>query len=241
VHRYAEVAIPHLQSLVGRNEKVLKYLAARLVKDVRQGRSLLVFGSGHSSMFPMELYHRAGGASFVIPVVADYLMPSAGPSVVRVLERTAGVASPILARVEPRPGEMLWLASQSGINAAVVDLALEAKRRGLFTAAFTSVAHSRAVKSRHPSGQRLFEVCDRTVDLGGVAGDAAVPLGESLNAGPLSTLGTVLLAHSILVSACSRLEAQGVRCVYTSVNTPAGEARNQGIEKRARRRDWLLR
>jgi uncharacterized phosphosugar-binding protein len=241
IRGYASVAIPHLQGLVERNDKVMKYLVGRLAKDVKEGKSLLVFGSGHSVMFPMELYHRAGGASFVIPIFADYLMPTAGPSVVRVLERTPGVATPILQRAEPRPGEMLWLASQSGINSAAVDLAIVARKMGMTTVAFTSIAHSKAVKSRHPSNKRLFEVCDRTVDLGGVPGDASVALSDKLSAGPLSTLGSVFLGHSILVAACARLEADGVRCVYTSVNTPEGEARNQLIEKRARKRDPLLR
>lgn len=241
VGTYASSALPHLEASVERNRPVMERIAARIVEDVGQGRSLLVFGSGHSSLFPMELYHRAGGASFVIPIVADYLLPTAGPPVVRLFERTPGAATAILNRAEPRPGEMLWLCSQSGINGTVVDLALEAKKRGMFTVAFTSRAHSAAVPSRHPSGSRLFEVCDETVDLGGVVGDACVEVAPGVKAGPLSSLGAIVLAHSILVSSMAELEARGVRCVYTSVNTPEGEARNRDIEREAARRDPLLR
>jgi uncharacterized phosphosugar-binding protein len=241
VESYSEIAIPHLRKLITHNQKTMDGLAGRLVKDVRAGKSLLVFGSGHSAIFPLELYHRAGGASFVIPVVADYLLPTAGPPVVRILERTAGAATAILNRCEPRQGEMLWLASNSGINAAVVDLALEAKRRGLYTVAFTSVPHSSAVASRHSSGKRLFEVCDETVDLGGVVGDAAIEVAPETTAGPLSTLSTVMLGHSILVAAIANLEELGVPCVYTSVNTPIGESRNRRLEEIAKERDFLLR
>jgi uncharacterized phosphosugar-binding protein len=240
VYSYGEVAIPHLEDALKRNEKVMERVSSRLVSDVKAGRSLLVFGSGHSALFPLELYHRAGGASFVIPVVADYLMPQAGPPVVRVLERTAGVANAVLARAKPKKGEMIWINSQSGINGAVVDLAMDAKKMGLFTVAFTSVVHSSAVKSRHPSGKRLFEVCDEVVDFGGKVGDASVPVSDGVFAGPLSTLTSVLLGNSILVSTMSRLERQGVRCVYTSVNTPEGEKRNRLLEKKACRRDILL-
>ncbi|MCM2279359.1 MAG: sugar isomerase domain-containing protein [Oligoflexia bacterium] len=240
VKSYAAAAIPHLSDAIERNSAVMERLASRLVADVKAGRSLLVFGSGHSAIFPLELYHRAGGASFVIPIVADYLMPQAGPPVVRVLERTPGVANMLLARARPMAGEMLWLSSQSGINAAVVDLALEAKKQGLVPVAFTSVAHSSAVKSRHPSGRRLFEVCDEVVDFGGRVGDAVVSVSRDVVAGPLSTLTSVLLGHSIVVAASGRLEAQGIRCVYTSVNTPEGEARNRSLEERARERDVLL-
>jgi len=241
VTKYAAVALPHLEKTVERNKAVMERLATRLVTDVREGKSLLVFGSGHSSIFPMELYHRAGGASFVIPLFASYLLPTAGPPVVRMFERTPGAATAILNRVRPKAGEMLWLASQSGINGAGVDLAIEAKKRGLFTVAFTSVAHSSAVSSRHPSGKRLFEVCDETVDLGGFTGDAAVPLTETVSAGPLSTLGTVMLGHSIILAAVEQLEQGGHHCVYTSVNTPEGERRNKALEETASERDVLLR
>jgi uncharacterized phosphosugar-binding protein len=136
---------------------------------------------------------------------------------------------------------MLWLSSNSGINAAVVDLALEAKKKGMRTVAFTSLPHSQSVASRHPSGKRLFEVCDETIDIGGVRGDASISIASGVAAGPLSTLSTVMLGHSILVAAIAGLEAKGIPCVYTSVNTPEGEARNVELERIAQKRDPLLR
>lgn len=241
VDAYGAIALDHLRQSLARNQAAMERVTQALVADVQAGKSLFVFGSGHSSIFPMELYHRAGGASFVIPLFAEYLLPTAGPPIVRVMERTPGLASTILARGEPRAGEMLWLSSQSGINSAAIDMALDARVRGMRTVAFTSVVHSRAVQSRHPSGQRLFEVCDETIDLGGFVGDAAVGISRELSAGPLSTLGSVFLGHSILVAACGRLEQAGQACVYTSVNTPAGELKNRALEERAKVRDPLLR
>lgn len=238
---YAQAAIPHLQTLVEKNSATLERVATQLVDDVSAGKFLYVFGSGHSSIFPMEMYHRAGGASFVIPLFADFLLPTAGPPVVRVLERTPAIANVLLARAEPREGEMLWLCSQSGINAAIIDLALDAKKRGMRTVAFTSKAHSSAVQSRHASGKRLFEVCDETVDLGGFVGDAALEIHDGVKAGPVSSLSAILLGHSIVVSAAARLEKAGHRCIYTSVNTPEGESRNKGLEAVAAKRDPLLR
>lgn len=241
IHSYSEVATSHLTRSVERNEKVMEELASLVVRDVKAGKSLFAFGSGHAAIFTMELYHRAGGCSFLIPVFADYLLPTAGPPVVRVLERTAAAANMMLARAQPKAGEMIWIASQSGINTAVVDFALEAKKMGLFTVAFTSVEHSSQVASRHSSGKRLYEVCDRTVDLGGFRGDACLELAPEVRGGPLSSLTSILLGHSILTTACARLEAEGIRCTYTSVNTPEGEARNKAIEKDAMIRDPLLR
>lgn len=241
LYAYGSAAIKQLSDLIDQNLSVLEGLRKKLVADVLAGKSLFVFGSGHSGLFPLELYHRAGGASFLIPLVADYLLPTAGPPVIRVLERTPGTANILLARAQVKPGEMIWISSQSGINGAVVDFALEAKKQGLYTVAFTSVAHSSAVKSRHPTGKRLFEVCDAVVDLKGFTGDAAVEIAPDVKAGPLSLLSGVFLGHSLLVSVCADLEKQGHRCTYTSVNTPEGEARNKEIEAKAALRDPLLR
>ncbi|MBY0470621.1 sugar isomerase domain-containing protein [bacterium] len=238
---YSNAALPQLKQAFNTNLAAMERIESRLVKTVKAGGSLLIFGSGHSSLFPLEFYHRAGGPSFVIPLVADFLMPTAGPPVARILERTPGLATVVLRRAEPKKGEMLWLSSQSGVNAGVIDVAIEAKKLGLHTVAFTSLRHSKSVPSRHPSKKKLFEVCDETMDLGGMVGDAAVPVGRGVSAGPLSTLTGIFLGHSILVSACATLEKKGVRCVYTSVNTPEGEKRNRKIEQVAALRDPLLR
>lgn len=241
VKSYSETAIPHLSRIVEKNAAKMEKLVERLVADVKAGKSLFAFGSGHAAIFTMELYHRAGGCSFLVPIFADYLLPTAGPPVVRVLERTSAAANMMLARAQTKPGEMIWISSQSGINAAVVDFALEAKKLGLYTVAFTSIEHSSQVASRHTSGKRLYEVCDETIDTGGFRGDACLEIADGVRAGPLSSLGSILLGHSILTAACSKLEEAGVNCTYTSVNTPEGESRNKAIEAKAMERDPLLR
>lgn len=240
---YAEESIKHLQTLKAKNVEMLSKVTDALETSVKAGSSLFIFGSGHSSLFPLEMYHRAGGASYVIPLVAEYLTPMAGPPVVRAFERTPGVANILLAQHEPKPGEMVWIASQSGINGAVVDFAIEAKKRGLVTVSFSSHPHSSQVESRHPSKKRLYEICDYSIDLGGVRGDAIVPIknGDVLKAGPVSLLSMVYLGYTIIVECNKRLENMGVRCTYTSVNTPEGEALNKSLEAIASKRDHRLR
>src|SRR5690242_4128994 len=112
LRQYSKIAIPHLQEILDKNLPVLENISNRIVEDVKSKKSLFVFGSGHSALLPLEIYHRAGGPSFVIPLLADYLLPTAGPPVVRLLERTQGSALFLLNRAQPNPGEMLWIASQ---------------------------------------------------------------------------------------------------------------------------------
>ncbi len=238
---YVKTSLQHLENQWGQNQPVAEKITSLLVENVKKGGTLWVAGSGHSGLFALEMYHRAGGASFVVPVVADFLMPNAGPPVVRILERTSGIAQTMLNRAAPRKGEMIWIASQSGINSVSVELALKAKEMGLFVVGFTSRVHSQAVESRHPSKKRLFELCDEVMDFGGYVGDASVEISDGVKAGPLSNLTAVFMGHSILTEACRQLENSGTRCIYTSVNTPEGERRNVELERIAAERDPLLR
>jgi len=240
---YADSALSHLSRQLEQNRRTLSTIRDRLVEGVSRGDFLLAAGSGHSAIFGMELYHRAGGPSFVLPVVDESILPVFGPSKARAAERTPQALLGALARARPRAGEMIWINSQSGINPAIVELALESRRLGLETVAFTSVPHSSSTASRHASGSRLFEVCDHVVDLGGVAGDALISVDgapRQVSVGPFSTLSAVFLAHVILSEATAELERRGTACVYTSVNTPDGEARNRELERQASVRDPRL-
>jgi len=240
---YPELALSHLSRQLEQNRAVMDSIRDQLISIVSGGGYLMAAGSGHSAIFAMELYHRAGGASFVLPVVDETILPLFGPAKARAAERTPGALLPALARMKPRADEMIWINSQSGINAAIVELALEAKRLGLRTVAFTSLSHSQSGKSRHSSGKRLFEVCDHAVDLGGVSGDALIPVTgapRQVSVGPFSTLSAVFLANVILAETTSELERRGIPCVYTSVNTPDGEARNRELELQAAVRDPRL-
>jgi len=241
IKAYAKGATAHLQRVLDSNLKKMDQLAEKISKDAQQGKSLFAFGSGHSALLPLELFHRAGGASFLIPLVAEPFLPSAGPSLVRLMERTPKSANFLLDRAQPKKGEMLWLFSQSGINPAIIDMAEYAHAKGLYTVAFTSLSHSKAVPSRHPSGRKLFQVCDEVMDLGGIRGDAIVPISKSMSVGPVSTLGGIFLAHCILSETLLKLERRGKKFAYTSVNTPEGEQRNKTLERKGSKRDPLLR
>lgn len=241
IDAYSKIAVPNLKKVLLKNSKTMQLISKSIVSDVKYGKSLFVFGSGHSGLVPLELFHRAGGASFVVPLTYEKLLPSAGPAAVRDFERTPQAANFILDQSSIRAGEMVWIFSQSGINSSVVDFALTAKSRGIRTVAFTSTLHSKKVPARHPSRKKLFQVCDQTIDLGGFVGDASVPINKNLSAGPLSNLTATFLAHSMIVAAVIELEKSGHHCVYTSVNTPEGETRNRDLETAARKRDPLLR
>jgi len=72
-----------------------------------------------------------------------------------------------------RPGDCVLVGSAVGTAASTVTVALEAKQRGGTIIALTNVAFENDPDTiiEHPSGQRLHQVADLVVDVGGPLGD----------------------------------------------------------------------
>ncbi|MDB5074160.1 MAG: hypothetical protein JWO42_339, partial [Chloroflexi bacterium] len=111
--------------------------AARLVADVIAGGGVVhVFGSGHSHMMAEEVFHRAGGL-MAINALLDPNLTSFGLLKPGIVERTEGYAGVILASYDVRPGELLIIVSNSGINPLPVELAMAARAQGVQVIAIT--------------------------------------------------------------------------------------------------------
>jgi uncharacterized phosphosugar-binding protein len=135
-------------------------------------------------------------------------------------------------------GDVLWLVSNSGKEPFPVALALGAREKGCAVVAVTSLAFSRSLEARHPSGKRLFEVADLVVDTRGPLGDAAVEepgLGTPIC--PLSGLLNVAAVWALEAETVEALLRRGIRpAVYRSVNLPDGFAWNDRAEAQCRER-----
>jgi len=145
----------------------IKLGAERIASSLVKGGIAHVYGSGHSVQVVMEFVGRAGGLVPINPIPD----PSEG-----VAERVQGYGSALLNRYEEKcdlkPEEVVIVISASGRNPAPIEVAIEARKRGLFTIAITSMEFSRQVTSRHSSGKKLFEVADLVLDSCVPAGDA---------------------------------------------------------------------
>lgn len=216
--------------------------AGRIFESLVRDGVLHVFGSGHSQALAAEAFHRAGGLVPVNALMEDFLSPLRPPGKSGRLERVSGIAAILLDHYDVRAGEVLLIVSNSGINAVPVEMALEAKARGASVIALTSVAHARAVASRHPSGQRLFEVADIVIDNAGEPGDAAVHYeGLSVKVGATSLLAGAYIINSLVCRVVEVHLAQGlVPPVYMSANLPGGDEHNRQLEAKYRTRIKLL-
>jgi uncharacterized phosphosugar-binding protein len=196
------------------------------------------FGSGHSEALAMEIAGRAGG---LVPsnklAVRDLVMYGGEPVDTlkdNKLEREPWVARRIYELAPVRPQDAFVIASNSGVNGCVVELASLVKQRGHDLIAVTSVAQSAKLPSRHPSGRRLAELADVVLDNAAPYGDAALPLpGDTGSVCAVSSITGALLAQMLTAEVVRRLlEAGHTPPVYLSANVPGGDEHNEALESR---------
>ncbi len=175
-----------------------------------------LFGSGHSRMAIEEIFPRYGSFPGFHPIVElsltyhNAVVGANGQRQAMFIERVEGLGQVILRNFEFGPHDLMMVFSTSGTGAASVDVALEAKRLGMPVIAVTSLAHSRASKPGHTSGQRLFEVADITLDNGAVAGDAMVSVpGLATPVGPGSTIGNTAIVNMLKCEVARLLTERG--------------------------------
>ena len=194
----------------------IRAAAAAIADSISAGRMVHLFGTGHATLPVMECYPRIGGfvgyhpmtehcLSYFTNVVGDSGVPQ-----FLFLERLEGFAREILKNYRLDPRDTMMLFSQSGINGVVVDMALEAKERGLTLVALTSLEHTQAVPARHSSGKRLCEIADIVVDTCVPAGDAMIDIpGLKEKVGPGSTFGFVTAVNAINCEVAHLLTERG--------------------------------
>ncbi|GAB2570973.1 UPF0309 protein [Paractinoplanes abujensis] len=230
-----------VQEVVGRvgggQHEAKRAAADILAEAVRNGGVIQAFGCGHSEALAMEIAGRAGG---LVPTnriaLRDIVLYGGAPLSELAdpgVERRTEIAHRLYELAPIKPDDAFVIASNSGINGAVVEMALLVKERGHKLVAITSAAHSAGVSSRHPSGRKLGEIADVVLDNGAPYGDAAIALPGGGAVGAVSSITAALLAQQLVTEVVARLLAAGITPpVYLSDNVPGGKEHNAEIEAR---------
>ena len=220
-----------LEKLEKTQEKAVDQVASVCAEAISHGGLLYFFGTGHSHMICEEPFYRAGGLACVYPILETDLMLHEGASKSSGYERLEGLGNIVIANTGIGKGDVLFIASNSGRNCAVIDAALEAKKRGAVTVAITSMNHTSQVASRHSSGLNLYQVCDYVLDNCGEIGDASVELpGLGQKIAPTSSVADITLVNLILVNTVELLLQKGITPpIFMSANTDAGDEANKGV------------
>jgi uncharacterized phosphosugar-binding protein len=211
--------------------------AGELFADcVRGGGVVHAFGTGHSQAVALEIAGRAGG---LIPTnrisLADLVIIGGEDAKLLddpMLEREADVAGRLFELAAPRPGDLFVIASNSGVNGSVVEMAHLATSNGHKLVGITSMEHTRQSTPKHESGKRLMDFADVTLDTGAPYGDAILELPDGLTACAVSSVTAAVLVQMVVAEAVRRLLADGIAPpVYVSSNVPGGHDRNLALEK----------
>lgn len=208
----------------GKIEQAAGYCAA----SVMAGRVIHVFGCGHSQMFGMEVFYRAGGLvpvnALLIPHLA--LFPKAKLSTIQ--ERMEGFSQEYLELEDTDPRDTMIIVSISGRNAAVIDMGLAAKAKGMKVVALISKAFSGSTASRHSSGKKLGDVADVVIDVKCVPGDAALHMEgmEAAFCGTSTVLGMAVMEAIVAQTVENCVNNGYVPPVYVSSNLDSGDAVN---------------
>jgi uncharacterized phosphosugar-binding protein len=209
--------------------------AGRLVAEVlRADRLVHVFGTGHSHMLAEEGLYRAGGLAPVNAILESGLMLHEGAAVSTRLEKLPGYSPIVADKYGFERGDLLVVVSNSGVNAAPVELALLAKEAGLKVLAISSMAYSKSVEPKPGVSARLYEIADLTLDNLGEPGDAIVEVdGTGLKVGPTSTVIGAALLNAVFVEATCALASEEVEPpVYRSSNMTGAPEHNRRLVER---------
>ena len=240
---YLDAAAEGLRRLRETQLDAIDRAAETIADAVVGGRKVLAFGATHSFIIAMELVYRTGGLMLVSPIYPHGMDLGVRPmTLTSQLERIPGLGRALLENSPAAKGDVLIIASTSGRNPAAIDMAIGAREAGVTTIAVTSMAYTKSVDSRHPSGRKLFELCDQVIDNCAPAGDAAVEVpGFPQKTGPLSTVLGCAAVNAVIAQVVRNLVDRGVTPhVFVSANLPGGDEHNQDLLRENRDRIFYL-
>jgi uncharacterized phosphosugar-binding protein len=235
--QYVEQIIERIRLVELSEKPAIEKAAAWIADSIASDGLLHLFGCGHSHILVEDFFYRAGGIVQVNAILETSTMLHEGAVKSSKVERMENYAASIIDNYQVKAGEVIIVISNSGINGLPIDMALEAKSRGLKVIALTSSSYFH-LDSRHSSGLKLCDVADLIIDNHLPFGDALipVPLSEDKMASGSTIIGGVLL-QMLMIEIAENLAVRGIQpSVYISGNVPGGFERNEDYIRKYRGR-----
>ena len=192
------------------------------------GNSIFIFGATHAGILAEEMYARAGGLMIINPIFNPTLMLDTRPlTVTSDMERLEGFGTILLNHTPIKKDDVLIISSVSGRNSVSIDMALEARKKGIKIITITSLDYSNNVKSRHSSGKFLSELSDIVIDNCGEFGDACIATAdEEIKVGPTSTVAGAAIVNMLAVGFAQKCEEAGIEApIFESANKDTDDQR----------------
>jgi len=203
-----------LETIKTKEGDAIRKAAGLMADAIAGGGRVYMFGSGHSVIPVLDIFPRYGSFVGFFPLYDPRLMWTnvIGPGGARELlwlERREGYAKVFLQSYPLEPRDVMLVFSHGGLNAAPIEVALEAKARGLKVVTVSSHANLKVAKRSHSSGKALAEVADVAIDNCVPPEDALVEVGQVEKVAAGSTVAAVAVAMSLVAETGARLAAKG--------------------------------
>ena len=236
-HAYVHALTPILSAVTEQIDGPIQQAAELMTTALRANGVIQAFGSGHSEALAMEIAGRAGGliATNRIALRDLVLLGGESPDLLRSaeLERDPSYSRKLYDLSAARPGDLFVIASNSGVNGSIVELASVVKDKGHPLIAITSLQHTSGMDSRHPSGKKLIDFADVVLDNHAPYGDSVLDLPGGGKVCAVSSITAALIAQMLVAEVLRRLtEAGETPPVYLSANIPGGDDHNHALEAR---------
>jgi len=227
-NQYYSILTEQLSRQMDEETETIELAAKYCSHSIQKKRVIHIFGCGHSQMFAMEGFYRAGGLVPVNALLLPHLAVFPKAKLTTLEERVEGFANKYLDLENTSPDDTMIIVSVSGRNACVIDMAIEAKKLGMKVVAITSKEFSSSVTSRHSSGKKLMDLADDVIDLKCVKGDACLSLPQIPEkfTGTSTVLGMVVINAIMARTIELSLENGFIPPVYVSSNLDEGDAIN---------------
>jgi uncharacterized phosphosugar-binding protein len=181
---------------------------------IAAGRTVYLFGSGHSVIPVMDVFPRYGSFVGFYPLYDPRLMWSnvIGPHGARELlwlERREGYIAQFLQSYPISAADCMVVFSHGGMNAAPIEAALYARERGAKVVTVSSLENAGVARRGHASGKALPDLGDIVIDNCVAPEDAQVDLGHREKVGAGSTIAAVAIAMALVAETGAALTARG--------------------------------
>jgi len=246
IDRYFVTLESKLRGLAADNKDALNRAADLCAESLAQKQVVQIYDTGH--LISYEMIARTGGLVAYTRLSFDGALtnsnlwraaqPAAGSTPAEQLKYEQALQDWVFAQNTLRKGDVLVIGSVSGVSIRVVELAIQARQRGLSVIAVTAPSFSSRLSSKHPSGKRLHDIADVVLDNNAEYGDAFFSVaGSEQKVVPISGMAAAALMWAMTVGIVERLCARGLPpTIYESINLPGGSTRVAEIEKQYQER-----
>jgi uncharacterized phosphosugar-binding protein len=212
--------------------------AEAMADSIAANRWVHTFGCGHATLPVEEMYPRIGGFVGFHPMIElpltffTRITGEMGIHQFLFLERAEGYGREIMKGYTFDPRDTIWIFSHTGINPVNIDIALEAKSKGMTVVVCGSAAESAGRTARHSAGKTLFELADILVDSCAPLQDASVPLANHRDhIGPVSTMAFITVVWMTITTVADILVTRGVKLhIHPSHNIPGDTTARERLD-----------